>query len=40
MQYDSLMIVQFKCALNHKNVLCVKKKSNISGAEEDGEASC
>ena len=34
------MIGTVKWALNQKNVLCVKKKPNISGAERDREASC
>ena len=34
------MSVQFKWALNHKKVLCVKKKPNIPGADGYREASC
>ena len=33
-----LRLVQPKRALNHKKVLCVEKKTNITGPEEDREA--
>ena len=34
-----LLLVQFEWTINHKKVLCAKKKPNIPGVEGDREAS-